>query len=271
MKSHVLYPLMFHPVYREAAWGGNEIARRYNRGSTPRPCAESWELSAQVGIETVVANGPFEGIGLEVLRKTFGAALMGVKAANAAQFPLVVRLIDARVQQPEGERSVEGRRLWYVLAAEPGAQVWVAEAPGSGAQEAFDVAPGDLFELPAGAAYTIGGGTLLFEVCQPESAWGESGAVRRSQAPVTSHRDLYVRVATPSVTFATLDLSRTRTLHTTAQSLMVLFCAAGKTTLSHNGPHPLTLLPGDLVLVPPQQAMLLHPLAPKTQLLVTTL
>ena len=47
MKTHVLYPLMFHPIYREAAWGGNEIARRYNRGGTPRPCAESWELSAQ--------------------------------------------------------------------------------------------------------------------------------------------------------------------------------------------------------------------------------
>lgn len=270
MKTHVLYPLMFHPVYREAAWGGNEIARRYNRGGTPRPCAESWELSAQAGVETVVTNGPFEGISLAVIQKTFGEALLGAKAAGAAQFPLTVRLIDARERQPQVAHGAAGRRLWYVLSSNPGAQVWVGK-PGTEALEAFDVAPGDLFELPADATYAIGGGNLLFEVCQHGSLSSEPEVVRRLQKPTTSHRDLHLRVATPSVTFATLDLSHTRTLHTTAQSLMVLFCAVGKTTLSHNGPHPLTLLPGDLVLVPPQQAMLLHPLAPKTQLLVTTL
>ena len=45
MKTHALYPLMFHPVYKDYLWGGNAIARRYNRANTPHPCAESWELS----------------------------------------------------------------------------------------------------------------------------------------------------------------------------------------------------------------------------------
>ena len=44
----------------------------------------------------------------------------------------------------------------------------------------------------------------------------------------------------------------------------------GKATLEHAGPHPLTLLPGDSVLIPPAQSVYLQPLAP-ARLLLTTL
>ena len=96
------------------------------------------------------------------------------------------------------------------------------------------------------------------------------GLCARRLPPVASKRDLRPRLQTPDFSFATLHLLRERTLHTTEQSLMLLFCALGKATLEHEGPHPLTLLPGDSVLLPPRQTVYLQPLAP-TRLLLTTL
>ena len=151
---------------------------------------------------------------------------------------------------------------------------------------------GDVFDIPPGLVHAIGGGNLLFEVQQSSSAafriddWGNGREVHWDAAlqsikwqatpgvypePPGARRDLRPRVVTPHFTFATLDLHRVRTIHTTCHSFMVLFCASGKTTLGHSGPQPLTLLPGDLVLVPPQQYVTLHPLAEQTRLLVTTL
>lgn len=308
MKTHALYPLMFHPVYKDTLWGGNTIARRYNRANTPHPCAESWELSALPGSESIVANGPFEGIGLDVLTQTFGRDLLGTKAPEPERFPLLIKLLDVHdrlsVQvHPDDVAALElgvrtKHELWYILDAAPGAEVWAGLTPGVTPEtllehlQAYQTHPGDIFDLPAGIVHSAGPGNLIFEVQQASEAayriddWGRGRelhpiqaaqcirpavAARHLRASRQTHRDLQLRLATPTFTFATLDLKRTRTLHTTNLSLMVLFCAEGKASLAHNGPNPLTLLPGDLVLIPPCQALLLQPLAAATRLLVTTL
>lgn len=279
MKTHALYPMMFHPLYKDFSWGGTTIARRYNRAHTPRPCAESWELSALPGAESLVANGPLEGIGLDVLAKTFGPALLGTKAPDPERFPLLVKLIDAHAPLSGPDAAPcepQARELWYLLDATPGATLQAGSAP-DGTCQAFPATPGDLFMLPAGTPRAIGPGNLLFLIraCLSPTADRALPPAEPFRAPLHTalhpHRDLQHHLSTPAFTFGTLSLTRTRTLHTTAQSFMILFCAAGKTTLSHSGPHPLTLLPGDTVLVPPQQALELHPLAPGTHLLLATL
>lgn len=308
MKTHPLSPLTFRPIYRDYIWGGDAIARRYNRANTPRRCAESWELSGLEGCATLVGSGPFEGVGLDALARTFGPELTGAKAPHPETFPLLIKILDARdrlsVQvHPDAEAAAAlgGRpkhEMWHVLHAEPGASLWAGLRPGADPAAiaeadlvAWPTAQGDVFDIPPGLAHAIGPGNLIYEVQQPSdttyrvSDWGRGRethpeqarrALRpelvatRSRAPANPRRDLLPRLTTPDFAFATLDLRRERTLHTTAQSFLTLFCADGKATLEHDGPHPLTLLPGDLALVPPSRRFTLHPLAP-THLLLTSL
>lgn len=308
MKTHPLYPLTFHPLYRDYVWGGETIAHCYNRANVPRRCAESWELSGLEGSASIVSNGPFEGLGLDVLTRTFGPELVGTKAPDPETFPLLIKILDAHdrlsVQvHPDAETAAAlgGRpkhEMWYVLRAQGGAHLWAGVRPGadpSALREEdlvrWPTAEGDVFDILPGVAHAIGPGNLIYEVQQPSdttyriSDWGRGRelhpeqarralrperAVGRSQAPESPRRDLLPRLTTPDFSFATLSLTRERFLHTTEQSFMALFCASGKATLEHDGPHPITLLPGDLALVPPAQGVTLHPLAP-SQLLLSAL
>ena len=307
MKTHSLYPLMFRPQYRDYLWGGDLIATRYNRANTPRPCAESWELCGLPGHESVVANGPFEGVGLGHLTQTFGRDLVGAKAPDPERFPLLVKLLDVHSRlsvqvHPDAKAAASlggepKHEMWYLLDAAPNATLWAGLRPDADLANlaepdlvAHRTHTGDVFDVPAGLVHCIGPGNLLYEVQQPSDTtlrvhdWGRGRPTQPEAARVAIHpglratcqpqpaakRDLCPRLSTPDFSFATLSLTHGRTLHTTEQSLMVLFCAEGKTTLEHDGPHPLTLLPGDSVLIPARQTVFLHPFAP-TKLLVTTL
>jgi mannose-6-phosphate isomerase len=309
MKLHPLYPLMFRPIYKDRFWGGNAIAETFNRPHTPTPCAEAWELSALEGDDSIVVNGAFEGVSLGELTRNFGRELLGEKAPEADVFPLLFKLVDVQSRcsvqvHPDVATAAElgvrsKHELWYFLNADPDATLWAGAMPGPESFEGitsrlFKHAPraGDVFDIPPGLIHALGGKSLVFEVQQSSSAafriddWGRGRETQLDAAlksmkwearvgiypePPANNRELRPRITTPDFTFATLDLRRTRTLRTTLQSFMVLFCATGKTTLSHGGPHPLTLLPGDLVLIPPKHEACITPLAEKTRLLVTTL
>ena len=306
MKTHPLYPMIFAPVYKDYIWGGQRIAAEYNRGGTPSPCAESWELSGLSCGESIIANGAFEGIGLAHLAQTFGPELTGTAAPHPEIFPLLIKIIDAAdrlsVQvHPDAEAAAElggqsKHEMWYVLDTKPDSVIWAGIEPGSDPADAPNhllahaVRPGDIFDIPAGLVHAIGAGNLIYEVQQPSnttyriSDWGRGRETHLAQSIRSIHPELHPlqlsdsdisrefcpRLVTPDFTFATLDIRRQRTMATKAKSPMALFCASGKVSLEHCGPHPLTLLPGDLVLVPPSQRFELHPLAP-TRLLVSSL
>ena len=58
----VLYPLTFHPIFKERVWGGREIERLYGKKLPPgRPIGESWEISDRPGDASVITNGPLAG------------------------------------------------------------------------------------------------------------------------------------------------------------------------------------------------------------------
>ncbi len=295
MKMHPLYPMTFRPMYKETLWGGDGIASRYNRGNVPARCGESQELSGRVEAPSIVTNGFFEGVSLTQLVQTFGRDLVGTKASTYETFPLMVKLLDVQkriaarpLPTSESGATELTHRMWYFLKAAEGASVGELAVQDA----AFTTAQGDIFDVSAGGAYLLGGGNLIYEVSKPsaltyemampddkdtpftrtgnDSVGGQALGLRHCPPATASGRELLIRLTTPDFTFATLNLRRSRSLQSTAQSFMVLFCTAGKTTLDHDGPHPLTLLPGDLVLIPPKQQVMLHPLTP-THLLVTTL
>ena len=139
MKTHSLYPLMFRPQYRDYIWGGDAIATRYNRANTPRPCAESWEICGLPGHESIVTNGPFEGVDLGKLTQTFGRDLIGTKAPDPEHFPLLIKILDVHSRlsvqvHPDAEAAkvIGGNpkhEMWYVLDAAPNAMLWAGLRP----------------------------------------------------------------------------------------------------------------------------------------------
>lgn len=188
MENINLYPLQFQPVYKDYIWGGNKIARRYKRRLPAGVYAESWEIADRPEGMSVVINGSLAGRDLFSLVKSYGAKLIG---RPCAEFPLLVKIIDAReklsVQVHPDERGAKEAggdpkaEMWYVLDAEPGAQVYAGFKPGvtpksfknalAGGKigELLQVIPvnkGDVVFLPGGRVHAIGPGCLMLEVMQ---------------------------------------------------------------------------------------------------------
>ncbi|MFA7173707.1 MAG: type I phosphomannose isomerase catalytic subunit [Kiritimatiellia bacterium] len=184
-------PLLFTPVYKDYLWGGGKIAEQFQRKGTPVPCAESWEISAHPDGVSRVAEGTFKGCGLNELAQRFGAKLTGTLAPQSDCFPLLFKIIDARLKlslqvHPNnanaaltaGEPKTE---MWYVLDAEKGSSLYAgmgaaaneqsvrgALADGRVAGQLIElrVQPGQALFIPGGLAHAIGDGCLIYEVQQ---------------------------------------------------------------------------------------------------------
>lgn len=307
MKMHHLYPMTFRPIYKDYLWGGNRIANHYHRSQTPFPCAESWELSGIPGEASIVAHGPFEGITLDRITRVFGRDLVGTKAKDPETFPLLVKILDAHQRlsvQVHPDETIAARlggrpkhEMWYILHADENAGIWA----GMDADATINDLPekllfhhthtGEIYDLPAGLVHAVGQGNFIYEVQQTSDTtyriddWGRGRPLHRENAALAlkpelrpirrvleeRHRNLHLAKGMQGFDFATLLLQRERTLRTTEQSFMTLFCESGKATLESLAPYPITLLPGDLVLIPPKYGVALKPLQASTKLLLTTL
>ena len=183
------YPLLFKPVYKDYIWGGDKIGRRFQRALPPGIYAESWEVSDRPEGMSVVTNGPLAGKSLHELVETMGRGLLGDFRADL--FPLLIKIIDARetlsVQVHPNDESAKKyggepkTEMWYVLEAEPGAQLYCGLKPGVDAKKleeairsnqvadllmTIPVKRGDAVFVPGGRVHAIGAGCLLLEVQQ---------------------------------------------------------------------------------------------------------
>jgi len=190
-----LYPLKFSPIYKDKIWGGNKIKSILNKdyGNLPN-CGESWELSGVEGNISVVSNGYLAGNSLEELVEVYMGDLVGDKVFEnfGNEFPLLIKFIDANddlsIQvHPDDELSMERHKaygkteMWYVLQADPGSKLQSGFSRQMD-QETYmetlekgeltdilnfeEVAPGDVFFIPAGRVHAIGKGILLTEIQQ---------------------------------------------------------------------------------------------------------
>lgn len=200
-----LYPLVLQPALHVKVWGGRRLATALAK-SLPddRPYGESWEMHDTV----TVVNGPLSGQSLGSLLAQYGAALIGPNHDPAAGLPLLAKFLDAAdwlsVQvHPDDEqaRELEGdprgkTEAWYIVAAQPGAQLVVGIRPGTRREVVAaairdntledllvyaDVAPGDVLFIPAGTIHALGPGLLLYEIQQSSDMtyrlydWGRMG------------------------------------------------------------------------------------------------
>ncbi len=174
------YPLKLSPVCKEIIWGGTKLKTEFGKVCDLEKVAESWELTARYDGMNTIVNGEYAGMTI--------AEYLGDKADK---FPLLIKLIDAcdklSIQvHPDDEyaQTNEGEfgktEMWYIVDAEPGAQLvyglenynkdTFAAAAKEGTLEQYlhyvDVHPGDVFFIPAGCVHAIGAGILIAEIQQ---------------------------------------------------------------------------------------------------------
>lgn len=219
----MLYPLKFNPIFKPRIWGGRRLEELFGK-RLPAGLAigESWELSGLSGDESVAANGPLAGRRLTELVEQFGADLLGDAKLLDGQFPLLVKLLDARqnlsVQVHPGPRMVKrlgpGTRLksewWHIIDAAVGARLWVgfrrevdserfaaAAAAGTVVEllREFPVRAGDSFYLPAGTVHALGGGIVAAEVQTPSDTTYRVYDWNRVDAATGTPRPLHVAEA----------------------------------------------------------------------------
>jgi len=189
----VLYPLTFHPIFKERVWGGREISRLYGKQLPPgAPIGESWEISDRPGDTSVIANGPLAGKDLRWLMENHAAELLGgAKPATGNRFPLLCKILDAReklslqVHPPANQAAELGgepkTEMWFITDAVPGAELYVGLRRGvtraefekkirdGSVAECFHRVPvkaGDAMFLPSGRVHAIGAGLVIFEIQQ---------------------------------------------------------------------------------------------------------
>ncbi len=183
-----LYPLRLQPHFDPRPWGARDLRPVYGAAPGNEPIGEAW----LTWDECRVTNGPLAGARLGELCRRFGRELVGEAAREADRFPLLVKFLFPRdklsVQvHPDDEAARRAglpcgkTECWYVLAAEPGAQIGLGLKPGvSRAQFAkaiqelraeellnwVDLHAGDVIYVEAGTVHTIGPGSVLVETQQ---------------------------------------------------------------------------------------------------------
>jgi mannose-6-phosphate isomerase len=226
-----LYPLTFHPRFKERVWGGRTLETLYNKRLPPAvPVGESWEISDRPGDESVIANGPLAGKTLRWLMETRARDILGDAApATGSRFPLLCKILDARdrlslqVHPPDrashlGEPKTE---MWYIAKADPAAELHVGLKRGVTRREfessiqngrvaecfhRIPVKAGDAMFLPSGRVHAIGAGLVIFEIQQNSDTtfrvfdWNRTGLDGRP-------RELHVEQSLESIDFGDVEPS----------------------------------------------------------------
>jgi len=188
----MLYPLTFHPLFKERVWGGRKLAEIYHKPLPPGvPIGESWEISDRPGDVSVIANGPLAGQDLHWLVERHAPELLGATQHAHGRFPLLIKILDAQetlslqVHPPPAKAAELGgeskTEMWYIADAAPGAEIFVGLKRGvtradferkiqagtvADCLHRLSVRPGDVMFLPSGRVHAIGAGLVIFEIQQ---------------------------------------------------------------------------------------------------------
>jgi mannose-6-phosphate isomerase len=212
--------LKLSPAYREYVWGG----QRLRPGTLT---AEAWIVHES----DQIADGPLAGKTLAEVTNESGEALLGKKAmrSHTGRFPILIKLLDCNqwlsVQvHPDDKQAVElegqgqnGKtEAWYILDADPKAQIIGGLKPGTSAETLatsiqngtildianyLSVQKGDTVFMRAGTIHALGPGLFVYEVQQSSDITYRVFDWNRPQTGGrVLHIDKSLRVANPSAT-----------------------------------------------------------------------
>ncbi len=285
-----LYPFLVVPIFDERPWGVRDLRPVYTR-VVNEPIGESW-LTWE---DNRVANGPLAGQSIGELCKQHGRNLIGRLAPSNDRFPLLIKFLfpgdklsvqvhpdDAGAQkygQPCGKTE-----CWYVLRAEPGAQVALGLKTGVTLDEFrksieetraeqllnwVDVYAGDMLYVAAGTVHTIGGGMVLVETQQtsdityrlydygrPRELHVERGLeavkLHTNAGKVVRSSDLGsdVLVRSPFFQVEKMHLREPLRAQVSPDSPHILVAVAGAGIVESAGIEPVSFATGDAVVIP---------------------
>ncbi len=185
-------PFKLLPAFKNYIWGGTKLKTEYNKKSDLEIVAESWELSTHKDGQSIVASGEYTGKNLSELIEICGNKIIGEKAAQFENFPILIKFIDAKdnlsVQvHPDDAYALKAcgeygkTEMWYILDCEPGASLFYGVNRNLTKEEfsrhiedntltevlnSVPVHKGDVFFIPAGTIHAIGKGIMICEIQQ---------------------------------------------------------------------------------------------------------
>jgi mannose-6-phosphate isomerase len=188
-------PVIFDPIFRPKPWGGRKLETFFGKRLPPGELiGESWELASLPGAESRVRSGPLAGRTLAELVESWGSRLYGDAQLVDGRFPLLIKFLDARerlsvqvharpaANQPAALSPGVKHEAWYIVDAEPGAELFIGVQPGTSAPDLARAAQtgqispllrswparrGAAFFLPSGVIHALGAGLLVAEIQTP--------------------------------------------------------------------------------------------------------
>ena len=204
----MLYPIKLKAPLKDYLWGGTRLRDEYGKSGELEKVAESWELSCHKDGQSIIINGEAAGQTLSAYIEAQGRGILGTRGGKGEGFPILVKFIDAKdnlsVQvHPDNDYAwrVEGEpgktEMWYVMDAEPGAQLIYGFKEAISREEfarriadntllevcrQVPVKKGDTFFIASGTLHAIGAGALICEIQQSSNTtyrvydYGRKGA-----------------------------------------------------------------------------------------------
>ncbi len=180
------------PAVKDYLWGGDRLKREWNIKADTEIAAEAWMLSCHPDGPSTIAEGDLAGKTLSEALAALGKDALGTAAASCPDFPLLIKLIDARdrlsiqVHPDDAYARTHGggfgkTEMWVILDAAPDAFLYygfrrtvtreefarrIRENTLPEILNAVPVKPGDVFFIPPGTLHAIGAGILIAEIQQ---------------------------------------------------------------------------------------------------------
>lgn len=192
-QTHVFDSLIrLNPTFKDNLWGGNKLKSLYGKKCDFDILAESWEMSAHDAGQSIVASGRHKGMLFNDYLGTIGKTNWGWKCSTFADFPILVKLIDAKdklsVQvHPDDDYAIANENqygkneVWYVVDCEPESYLYCGFNRDVSREEVLQrieddsildvlnkipVQKGDVYFIKAGTVHAIGAGIVICEIQQ---------------------------------------------------------------------------------------------------------
>lgn len=289
-----LYPLLMKPYFDARPWGARDLSPIYDVHVHPgeQPIGEAWLTWDKCEI----ANGPLAQMLLGDVCKRFGRELVGAAAPETDRFPLLIKFLFPREKlsvqvHPDDETAHKqgepcGKtECWYVVEAEPEAQIGLGLKPGTTRGEFersinenraeqllnwVDVRRGDLIYVDAGTVHTLGPGSIILETQQNSDTtyrlydYGRGRELHLQQgleamkehtragkrAPVRIAEDEEELIAAESFVVRRSRLTTLKQFACDEASPRVVVAVEGCGVIETQGCAPVTFARGDAVIIP---------------------
>ncbi len=184
--------LKLQPSFKDYIWGGNRLKSEYNKNYNGDVLAEAWELSCHKDGPSFITNGEHKGKTLQEFLDQTGKSSLGSNCADFEEFPILVKLIDAKddlsIQvHPDNNYALKNENqygkteMWYVVDCEENAFLYygfskeidkaefakrIEENTLTEVLNAVPVQKGDVFFIEAGTIHAIGKEIVIAEIQQ---------------------------------------------------------------------------------------------------------